>query len=939
MRERETIALSGLLHDIGKLLQRAGRGNLLPFSDDRRREYVYEHAHLTAAFLDLLKDKGIIDEVLRGKLDRWGARHHNPTDELESVVIQIADWYSSAEREVDLGSCVNLLHSVFERVSLQPPPLRRKDFEERRKWLFRKELNCTAVVTDIPEEYIRTFGYYRLSPLRTGEEIFPTTFRGTVLIGERRGREELLIVPTRAEDLEKARQEERRYSDLYEGFKEEILGAGTLQGEQLLNYIYYLLYKYTWCVPASTWDSEKASRHYPDISLFDHSRVLSAIAVSLYSWAKERNLGARDIKPGDGRLLTDDEEVFLLVEGDIGGIQSFIYSVHRASESELSIAKALRGRSFFLTMLPEVTARYILRELDYPITSALFIGGGKFQLLIGNTDENRRRLREIEHKINEWMFREFHGELNLSMVWIPVKGSALRNRGQEGVETYLDHVEKLQLELDRKKKRKLGELVYEEFENDFTGAGEICPSCRSMKTVEGKPLCRWCQRSQDWGSVLPKVKYIAFSWEDEGLGPGDPRKTMEFGGFGKVYLLEDGDLGRVRHLPEILNMDTTELKVSQEAVVNGFRFTGHSAPRVSRDSADLLNELWRSKGELEEELDPGDILPFELLAEFAEGDKKLGFFRADVDYLGLILSDGLRFDEKGEREIYTISRIATLSRMLDLFFTGYLNRLAEEISSEHVNERLRRLREEGGGADEEEPELLEKVNRNGRLSLGSLIYTVYSGGDDLFVIAPHDLAVRFAGRLRERFREFTCGNRDFGISGGIFVGRHNTPVHLVAKFAEDLEKTAKDLRREKDAVAIFGGAFPWDEESLAEKGISSCEEKKKENGGKRRPMTFAEITELAERMAEYLREGKFSRAFLYRLLYLHRQHCSNGRVDLRIYPKIYYQLGRNVKEDVREDLTEALLNGMEGRVRPGEVIRNLNVILSLALMKTRRGGG
>jgi len=44
-------------------------------------------------------------------------------------------------------------------------------------------------------------------------------------------------------------------------------------------------------------------------------------------------------------------------------------------------------------MVPEVFARYILDKLGYPLTNALYIGGGKFQLLIGNTKHNIDRLK------------------------------------------------------------------------------------------------------------------------------------------------------------------------------------------------------------------------------------------------------------------------------------------------------------------------------------------------------------------------------------------------------------------------------------------------------------------------------------------------------------------------------------------------------------------
>ncbi len=78
---------------------------------------------------------------------------------------------------------------------------------------------------------------------------------------------------------------------------------------------------------------------------------------------------------------------------------------------------------------------------------------------------------------------------------------------------------------------------------------------------------------------------------------------------------------------------------------DGFKFLAISVPREKQESSQRE-----------------EIMSFEVLCEQAEGDKKLSFARADVDNLGLIFRKGLG-DE------YSISRVATLSRSLDLFFS------------------------------------------------------------------------------------------------------------------------------------------------------------------------------------------------------------------------------------------------------------------------------
>ncbi|MDQ7038717.1 MAG: type III-A CRISPR-associated protein Cas10/Csm1, partial [Aquificota bacterium] len=624
-REKLLLALASLLHDIGKFVQRArnkgfedlGGVDLRWNRDKHEKDFKYEHAYLSKVFLDFLKKEGIIEGIIsEDKKDKlieyieYGVRHHSPTDELESVISQVADWYSSSERESKMGSCINLLHSVFERVSLKPKEERVEEAKDYRKWNVEENLICEDLMdTELKAPIRRKFGFYKLCPLSPKADIFPRIFTGAIFVKKTDKDYDYLIVPD-PESLGKNEVEnyEKAYRRLFEDFIEELkqLKDVQLTEEQFFNYVYYILYKYTWCVPASTYDTEKQSRHYPDISLFDHSRVLSAIAVSLYDWAKTNNKNAHDLKPNGKDLLTDEESVFLLVEGDIGGIQNFIYNIHKATaESELSIAKALRGRSFFLTMLPEVLARYILKELGYPITNALYVGGGKFQLLVANTDRNVRKFSEIEKKINEWMHREFQGELNLSIATVPMKGKALRHghkresSDNDGPITYLDHVEWLQLELDKKKKRKLGELLFGKFDKDPTSAENICPSCRTLHKHENSDLCKWCYMSQEWGSVLPKVRYIAFDWGEEKDIKIDKRKTMNFGDFGNVYLLEEGDLDKVKDLPEVLDIEDTCMKLEKDKIVNGFKFVGHSAPRVPDRTDDelfrLLNEIWKEK--------------------------------------------------------------------------------------------------------------------------------------------------------------------------------------------------------------------------------------------------------------------------------------------------------------------------------------------------------
>ena len=99
------------------------------------------------------------------------------------------------------------------------------------------------------------------------------------------------------------------YKNLWEGFEKEVKSIPTYSISSYLNILYSILQKYTWCIPSATYKDE------PDISLFDHAKTTAAIAGCLYHCK---------------RLDVLSEKKFLLVVGDISGIQNFIYKITKA---------------------------------------------------------------------------------------------------------------------------------------------------------------------------------------------------------------------------------------------------------------------------------------------------------------------------------------------------------------------------------------------------------------------------------------------------------------------------------------------------------------------------------------------------------------------------------------------------------------------------------
>ena len=142
------------------------------------------------------------------------------------------------------------------------------------------------------------------------------------------------------------------------------------------------------------------------------------------------------------------------------------------------------------------------------------------------------------------------------------------------------------------------------------------------------------------------------------------------------------------------------------------------------------------------------------------GKNYLAILKADIDSLGEIFIRGFNHKNKNEA---TFSRVLYLSRMIDYFFT---NILMEYIKDKNV-------------------------------------YTVFAGGDDLFLIGHYEDIVKTYEWIIKELKEYTK-NQDFHLSAGIYLTRPNVPIPLMAHLAEDELDKAKAIDSSKNALTIFG---------------------------------------------------------------------------------------------------------------------------------------
>jgi len=755
------VVLAGLLHDVGKLLQRAcapgeGIGHqaagladfICPVGPHGR--HTHQHVVYTAQFI--IDHLNTIPRDLDGeRVLRLATYHHRPSDADEALITG-ADRLSSGMEREDAGSEVDG-RKVFRKTRLRA---------------------VTNEVAIDGRERAEGEWVIPLAPLSPAAG-FPV--------------------------LEDAPPPDRtaEYAGLRQGLEEEWQRNRVCGAWAFINRAMTVLERHAWCVPAAT-------NAYPDISLFDHLKTTAAIAGCL--------------------ALTPREEAqpFLLLAGDLGGIQSYLFGIRMGAGG---LARRLRARSLFISLVTENVARHILRSVGLPLTNCIMSAGGRFTLLLPNTATTKAVLQQVESDLSEWARREVGCELHPHLAELPI--------GHEGMRRFGDALTDLLERLERKKMQPLQAILAdgggwreEAFLLDPVTLAEgegLCHACYrrvgEMQAVRERqvPVCEQCVRDDEVGRLLVRARFIAFRPQ-----PG----RLPFGS--EVLLEKESEIPSDAEVVVDLEGGSGELPTSP--IVG--RYVARFVPRDT----------------------DGSVLEFSELAELSHGRKALGYLKADVDNLGLVFRSGLL---RGDEDRRSISRLATLSRSLEQFFSGYIHAKASQVKS---------------------------------------IYTVYSGGDDLLLVGPWDALVGFAVGLRDAFRQFTCGNPSWTLSAGLAVVSDHTPVLLAAEEADACLAGAKRIRGDditpwpgpaptegstptKDRLVAFGTALPW--------------------------TRAAEVLTRAQQVLNWLLHGDLATARVRRLLryawmYQHWQRTGDV-MGFQYAPLLVYDLKRNwgnAPEEARE---------------------------------------
>lgn len=699
-------AIAGLLHDVGKFMWQAREKALREqYSEaEIKKKFSYWHALASDTFIS-----DFMHETLRTGLS--GVRyHHRPDsedanpDDLLPWIVRLADHLSSAEREAQEDEFIPRLLTIFSSL----------EAHNKRAYLPLTRLN--------PQNYT---------------SLFP---------------KEIDAAPGNPQFVQE-------YSRLWDEFEQACKEAGlkSITDPRLyLETVLALLQEFTWCVPSAAYET------VPDISLFDHLRVTSAIAACL---AVDTH-SVDDLKSLEG----SEKPVCLLVWGDLSNLQKFIYNL--ASEGA---ARSLRARSFYVQLLAETLAHAIVHKLGLPVTNLVYVGGGGFQLLAPLKAE--KTLPEIVKDLTERLLTVHQGELGLTVKWEQVKANEFSQFGAV--------FDRLGSKLNRAKRRPFSQAsakaLFGAIGQPLTQGGDPLRYC-VVTGEDGKNLIPFDKNSDRFkskfvdsleklGLVLPEAAYIVLKRveaETAARATGWQQALRVFG-MDVHFVRKDEKAPTIAPLKdEFLRVWRLEPKpLPDEAGL----LAGVGADRVVsyRPFSQLTPTTKETGGERPK--------TFDELADPVQagcGFRRWGVLRMDVDNLGVLFKDG--FGDKA-----SLSRIASLSFALRLFFEGYLPELAKGKDGKDITEA----------------------------NLEKYLYVQYSGGDDVFIVGAWDALPEFARRIRAAFGEYAAGNPKVTLSGGMDMFQEKYPLYLAAEEAGDAESKAKNVDG-KDAFCFLGVPLKWE---------------------------------------------------------------------------------------------------------------------------------
>ena len=545
---------------------------------------------------------------------------------------------------------------------------------------------------------------------------------------------------------------------------------------------------------------------YPDVPYYDHVKLTAAVAVCMYIYdmEKENNRDYKNKYFKKSQKKEREKTKFLFVSGEFTGIQNFIYTI----TSKMAM-KSLRGRSFYLELFIEHIIDEILEALNLSRVNLIYSAGSQFYMLLPNVPKTIEILENYKKIVNDFLLKELGTSVYYEISHTETSAEELGNKLSENIkkENQIKEIFKRNsIETSRKKLNRYSEKQLEEIFDEDSDLNKIyndtkeCVICKKSEKEEiliknsqnesngNIEICDSCKNYIKLGRDISKSFHQKRTFFMEKNCEENSSK-LKFPKYpkGSVEIV-------FRNFETVEEVEKESEKFYRFYSINDDYFGKGNSRNIK-----IGNYNIKSTNEEKE----NNLVEFTELVKKSKGIERLAVLRADIDNLGTLFQTG--FEDRGfvnidgEKEPYKFvrfSKTVVLSRYLSDFFKRVINLILErknltdeknELFKEYCNIITERTKEKTDG-------------RN--------IVLVYSGGDDVFAIGTWNDIIEFSVDLRTAFKEFSSDR--VTLSAGIGFFDENYPIFQMAQKTGELEKLAKSYNENeigktaKDAIALFG---------------------------------------------------------------------------------------------------------------------------------------
>lgn len=501
-----------------------------------------------------------------------------------------------------------------------------------------------------------------------------------------------------------------------------------------------------------------------DISLYVHSKITSAVASCMKLYFDEQQI--QDYKKycfNSGSKIFRNEKIYLLISGDISGIQDFIYTI--PSKGAL---KTLRGRSLYIDLLLEEFIDEYLEQIGLSRANVLYSGGGHFYILAPNIEDTKKAIDKLQAKMNRWLIENIGINLYLAIGTAECSANNLMKSEAQG---NLFAIVNKKLKDDKTIRYSKDEDFLEHIfnvEKEKDTAKKECNICHNLVDKLGKYnsdeeiACEFCLNLYKLGQDI-LTQDLVFVISEEKIDGG----IKIFGKDKDLYMyavnIEDIDMfkGKILRIYSKNNLLENDLAIRL--------YLADYSAKNENDEVMTFDDLAKSSCKID------------------KGIKRLGVLRLDVDDLGIAFSSGFVSDKdkiEDNLRYATLSRYADLSKDISMFFKVAINKICAGDLTGCVDFEEKAFNILGIAKAKK-----RKVN------------IIYAGGDDLFLVGAWDEVLEVAIDINRAFKQFTNGK--LTLSAGMAMFSPTYPISKMAEIAGLLVQMSKN-RKDKNSIALFG---------------------------------------------------------------------------------------------------------------------------------------